>query len=85
MLHRPEDAVATFDTLISHPAIKKVNFTGSTPVGRSIATKAAQHLKPVLLELGGKNIAIVLEDADIEKAAKETLDAATMNVSHFFF
>ena len=80
ILHTPEDAVSTFETLISNPIVKKANFTGSTAVGRSIAQTAGKYLKPVLLELGGKNISIVLEDADIERAAKETLDAAMMNV-----
>ena len=50
-------------------------------MGRSIATTAAKHLKGVLLELGGKNISIVLEDADLEKAARKSIEAATINVS----
>jgi acyl-CoA reductase-like NAD-dependent aldehyde dehydrogenase len=66
--------------MISHPAVRKCNFTGSTPVGRSIASRAAAFLKPVLLELGGKNFAIVLEDADLDKAARLTLEGAFLNV-----
>jgi acyl-CoA reductase-like NAD-dependent aldehyde dehydrogenase len=69
--HQPSDAAAITSHLISHPAIKKVNFTGSTNVGRIIAELAGKHLKPVLLELGGKAPAIVWEDADIELAAGE--------------
>ena len=55
--------------LIEHPAVKKVNFTGSTAVGRIIASTAGKALKPVLMELGGKASAIVLDDADVDKAA----------------
>ncbi|PKS07195.1 hypothetical protein jhhlp_005796 [Lomentospora prolificans] len=55
------------------------NFTGSTVVGRHIAMRAAAHLKPVLLELGGKNFAIVLEDADLDKAAQQILLGAFLN------
>lgn len=55
--------------MIEHPAVKKVNFTGSTAVGRIIAQTAGKNLKPVLMELGGKASAIVLEDADLNKAA----------------
>jgi acyl-CoA reductase-like NAD-dependent aldehyde dehydrogenase len=67
--------------MISHPAVRKCNFTGSTPVGRLIASRAAAALKPVLLELGGKNFAIVMEDADLDKAAKLTLEGAFLNVT----
>ena len=81
ILHRPEDASATYKQCVSHRAVKKVNFTGSTAVGRIIATEAGKHLKPVLLELGGKNISVVFQDADIDRAAKEIIDAATINVS----
>ncbi|KAF4628492.1 hypothetical protein G7Y89_g9664 [Cudoniella acicularis] len=68
---RPEDAAATTKTLIEHPAIKKVNFTGSTAAGKIIATLCGQNVKPCLLELGGKAGAIILEDADLQKAALE--------------
>ncbi|HEX5515671.1 MAG TPA: aldehyde dehydrogenase family protein, partial [Gammaproteobacteria bacterium] len=47
-----EDAPAVVDALIAHPAVRRINFTGSTRVGRIIAATAAQYLKPVLLELG---------------------------------
>lgn len=78
--HRAQDASECFDTLINHPAIRKCNFTGSTAVGRIIASKAGAALKPVLLELGGKNFAIVLEDADLDKAAEQVLEGAFLNV-----
>jgi acyl-CoA reductase-like NAD-dependent aldehyde dehydrogenase len=63
-----EDADQVVDAIIAHPAVRRVNFTGSTPVGRIIAEKAARHLKPALLELGGKAPFVVLDDADIDGA-----------------
>ena len=81
LLHRPEDASEIFDTLITHRAVKKCNFTGSTQVGRIIASQAAMALKPVLLELGGKNFTIVLEDANLDLAAQEIVKGAFLNVS----
>jgi acyl-CoA reductase-like NAD-dependent aldehyde dehydrogenase len=71
LYHRPEDAAKITATLIEHPAIKKINFTGSTAVGRIIAQLAGKNLKPVLMELGGKASAIVLDDADLKKAATQ--------------
>jgi delta 1-pyrroline-5-carboxylate dehydrogenase len=82
LLHQPEDAAEIFDTLIKHPAIKKCNFTGSTQVGRVIASQAAMALKPVLLELGGKNFTVVLDDADLDLAAGEIIKGAFLNVSN---
>ncbi|KAF7128508.1 hypothetical protein CNMCM5793_003296 [Aspergillus hiratsukae] len=79
LLHRPEDAPDIFDVLINHPAIKKCNFTGSTQVGRIIASQAALALKPVLLELGGKNFTVVLDDADLDLAAREITKGAFLN------
>jgi acyl-CoA reductase-like NAD-dependent aldehyde dehydrogenase len=69
--HRPEDAVSVTNTVIEHPAVKKINFTGSTAVGSILSSIAGKQLKPVLMELGGKASAIVCEDADIEKAAMQ--------------
>ncbi|CAK7233782.1 hypothetical protein SBRCBS47491_008728 [Sporothrix bragantina] len=57
--------------LIEQPEIKKINFTGSTAVGRIIAETAGRNLKPVLMELGGKNNAIVREDANLAHAAQQ--------------
>ena len=54
--------------LISHPIIKKVTFTGSTPVGKQLAALAGSHMKRATMELGGHAPAIVFEDADLEQA-----------------
>ncbi|KAL4863685.1 hypothetical protein BDV12DRAFT_189517 [Aspergillus spectabilis] len=69
--HRPNDAAAITKQLIAHPAIRKVNFTGSTAVGSVVAGLCGQYLKPCLLELGGKGAAIVCADADVELAAEQ--------------
>lgn len=63
-----ESAPEVTDALIRHPDIRRINFTGSTRVGRIIAEKAATHLKRCLLELGGKAPFVVLDDADIDSA-----------------
>lgn len=75
----PEDAARVVEALIAHPAVKRVNFTGSTKVGRIIAETAARHLKPVLLELGGKAPLLVLDDADMDEAVKAAAFGAFMN------
>lgn len=54
--------------LVPHPVIRKVSFTGSTPVGKHLAMLAGQHMKRITMELGGHAPAIVFEDADVEKA-----------------
>ena len=64
----PDHAVDVTNALIAHKAIRRVNFTGSTKVGRSIAVESAKHLKRCLLELGGKAPFVVLDDADIDGA-----------------
>ncbi|OLN82880.1 Vanillin dehydrogenase [Colletotrichum chlorophyti] len=71
VIHEPANAPAITTALIAHPEIKKINFTGSTSVGRIIAKLAGEHLKPVLLELGGKAPAIVWEDANLDLAAEQ--------------
>jgi len=63
-------AEAAGDELISHPAVRRISFTGSTEVGRIIAEKAGRHLKRAVLELGGKDPLIVLGDADIDYAVE---------------
>ena len=63
-----EDSDRVVEAIIAHPAVRRVNFTGSTAVGRIVAEKAARHLKPALLELGGKAPFVVLDDADIDGA-----------------
>lgn len=75
----PEDAADIVGALIDHPAIARVNFTGSTHVGRIIARRCAEHLKPVLLELGGKAPLLVLDDADLDEAVKAAAFGAFMN------
>ena len=75
----PEDAPALIEMLIGHPAVRRVNFTGSTRVGRIIAQVAAKYLKPALLELGGKAPMIVLDDADIDAAVAAAAFGAFMN------
>ena len=75
----PKDAAEIVGTLIDHPAIRRINFTGSTKVGRIIAQRAARHLKPVLLELGGKAPLLVLEDADLDEAVKAAAFGAFMH------
>jgi acyl-CoA reductase-like NAD-dependent aldehyde dehydrogenase len=68
IVNAPADAADVVDELIAHPAVRRVNFTGSTRVGRIVAENAARHLKRVLLELGGKAPLVVLPDADLERA-----------------
>ena len=75
----PTDAGEVVGALIDAPEVKRINFTGSTAVGRIIATRAAGHLKPCLLELGGKAPLIVLEDADLDEAVKAAAFGAFMN------
>ena len=77
--HTPQDAAAVSEALIGHPAIRRVNFTGSSRVGRIVAQTGAKYLKPVLLELGGKAPLIVLEDADIDAAVSATVFGAFAN------
>jgi acyl-CoA reductase-like NAD-dependent aldehyde dehydrogenase len=75
----PADASRIVEALIAHPTVRRVNFTGSTRVGRQVAELAARHLKPILLELGGKAPLIVLDDADLEEAVAAAAFGAFMN------
>ena len=75
----PDDAPELVAALIANPAVRRVNFTGSTRVGKVIGELAGRHLKPALLELGGKAPLIVLEDADIEAAVAAAGFGAYMN------
>ena len=61
------------DALVTHPDVRRVAFTGSTPVGRHIAGVAAPDLKRLTLELGGSDPVIVCEDADVETAVKAVI------------
>ncbi len=65
--------------LVEHPDVAKVAFTGSTEVGRGIAAGAAETIKRVTLELGGKSANVVFADADIERAAAAALPAVFGN------
>lgn len=75
----PEDAPEIVEALIAAPEVKRVNFTGSTRVGRIIGELCGRHLKPALLELGGKAPLIVLDDADIDGAVNAAVFGAFMN------
>ncbi len=75
----PKDAAAVVAALIKHPAVRRVNFTGSTGVGRIIAGLCAQELKPVILELGGKAPLVILDDADLDEAVNAAAFGAYMN------
>ena len=79
VLHATGDAPEVVDELIAHPAVRRVNFTGSTKVGRIVAVKCAEHLKRCLLELGGKAPQVVLPDADLDAAADAASFGAFMN------
>jgi betaine-aldehyde dehydrogenase len=69
----------TGNALVKHPVVKKVSFTGSTDVGRTIQKLAAERMKAVNLECGGKNAIIVFADADLERAAQAALLSAFVN------
>jgi acyl-CoA reductase-like NAD-dependent aldehyde dehydrogenase len=75
----PRDAGAVVDALIAHKAVRRVNFTGSSRVGKIIAKKCAEYLKPVLLELGGKSPLVVLDDADLDEAVAAAAFGAFAN------
>ncbi|WAO95402.1 Aldedh domain-containing protein [Fusarium falciforme] len=66
------------ETIISHPHLRKIEFIGSPVVGRSIGTMAAKYLKPTIMELGDQSPLIVLEDADLSKAAQACAQGATL-------
>jgi benzaldehyde dehydrogenase (NAD) len=75
----PADAGAVVEAMVAHPAVRRVNFTGSTRVGRIIAQTCAKYLKPVVLELGGKAPLVVLDDADIDAAVNAAAFGAFAN------
>ncbi|PTR07666.1 MULTISPECIES: aldehyde dehydrogenase [unclassified Novosphingobium] len=77
--NRPEDAADVVGGLIDAPQVKRINFTGSTAVGRIIAKRAAENLKPCLLELGGKAPFVVCADADLDEAVKAAAFGAYFN------
>jgi succinate-semialdehyde dehydrogenase/glutarate-semialdehyde dehydrogenase len=65
--------------LIPHPVIRKISFTGSTPVGKHLAALAGRHMKRATMELGGHAPAIIFDDADLEKAIEVTAAAKFRN------
>ncbi|HLL65701.1 MAG TPA: aldehyde dehydrogenase family protein [Micromonosporaceae bacterium] len=73
------DAAVVAETLIADRRVRRVNFTGSTGVGRRIGALAAEHLTPAVLELGGKNALIVRADADLAYAAQAVAFGAYLN------
>jgi len=75
----PADAGAVVEAMVAHPAVRRVNFTGSTRVGRLIALTCAKHLKPVVLELGGKAPLLVLDDANLDDAVNAAAFGAFAN------
>ena len=72
-----DDAVAA--SLVEDPRVGKIVFTGSVATGKKVMAAAAKNLTPVVLELGGKDPAIVCADADLDRAAKGIVWAAFMN------
>ncbi len=75
----PADAAAVVEAMVAHPALRRVNFTGSTKVGKLIAQTCARYLKPAVLELGGKAPFVVLDDADIDAAVAAATFGAFAN------
>jgi succinate-semialdehyde dehydrogenase/glutarate-semialdehyde dehydrogenase len=82
----PEGVFATLligadrvDTVIAHPAVRAVSLTGSDSAGRKVAALAGAHLKKTVLELGGSDAFVVLDDADLDLAAETAVTARFMN------
>ena len=83
----PEDVVQAVpglgpevpQTLVTAPAVKMVSFTGATKTGAIIAKSASEQVKPLALELGGKNIIVVFDDADIDRAVGDALQGGFFN------
>lgn len=61
------------DPLTGHPLVKKVNFTGSVPIGKHVMKVAAENVTPVVLELGGNDAGLILQDAKLDDAAFERM------------
>jgi acyl-CoA reductase-like NAD-dependent aldehyde dehydrogenase len=77
--HAPEQAPEIVEVLVAHKAVRRINFTGSTRVGRVVGDMCARHLKPCLMELSGKSPLLVLDDADIDEAVKAAAFGAFFN------
>lgn len=65
--------------LVAHPDVRKVSFTGSTPVGKTVGKAAIDHMAHVTLELGGKSPMVVFEDADIDRVVQATRNSIFFN------
>jgi benzaldehyde dehydrogenase (NAD) len=79
LTNAPADAGTVVEAMVAHPAVRRVNFTGSTKVGKIIAATCAKYLKPVVLELGGKAPLVVLDDADLDDAVNAAAFGSFMN------
>lgn len=79
IINAPEDASAVVEAMVSHDAVRRINFTGSTRVGRRVAEVCAHHLKPCLMELSGKAPLLVLDDANMDEAVKAVAFGAFFN------
>jgi acyl-CoA reductase-like NAD-dependent aldehyde dehydrogenase len=77
--HAPGKAGPIGDAFVSHPAVRRINFTGSSETGRRLAEAAGRNLKRVVLELGGYNPVIVLADADLDYAVNATTFGAFLH------
>jgi acyl-CoA reductase-like NAD-dependent aldehyde dehydrogenase len=77
--HAPGAAGPIGDELVANPAVRRINFTGSSSTGRKLAEAAGRHLKRVVLELGGYNPLIVLADADVEYAVNASAFGAFLH------
>jgi acyl-CoA reductase-like NAD-dependent aldehyde dehydrogenase len=77
--HAPGEAEAIGDELVENPNVRRINFTGSTAVGRKLAEAAGRNLKRVVLELGGYNPLIVLADGDLEYAVNASAFSAYLH------
>ena len=77
--HAPGEARPIGDELVAHPAVRRLNFTGSTTTGRKLAEAAGRHLKRIVLELGGYNPLVVLADADVEYAVDASVFGAFLH------
>jgi succinate-semialdehyde dehydrogenase/glutarate-semialdehyde dehydrogenase len=67
------------EEVIAHPLVRAVTLTGSTPAGRSVGGLAGKHLKKCVLELGGSDAYVILEDADVAKAAALCVQGRLLN------
>lgn len=67
------------EALVRHPGVDMISFTGSTRAGKRISELAAQSVKRIALELGGKSASVILEDADLPAAVKSTVNGCYLN------